>query len=333
MKRILFLILIPILLLTVVACQSEEPRDKPLVMTTLFPYYDVTKTLAGDLVDVTMILPLGGDSHHYEPSPKQITAIKKADLIVFTGLEMEPWMKGILKNSSLSVLNLSEKITLEHHDDDHHHDHDHGHHHDHDDLNGFQRLWNTVKTWLGLDAHDEHDYDPHFWLDPIHAQIMVEEIAHALILLVPESEELILTRKDALNTSLSQLHLDYLNLFETHPSLHLMHAGHNAFSYFARRYNISYHTPYEGFTSDAEPKPQALAEMLRLMEKHNIRYLYAEVELNPLLAKAIQEQTGTEILYLYNAETISSNEMNQGLTFLDMMIHNFNQIKRGVILE
>jgi zinc transport system substrate-binding protein len=337
MKHTLMILLTILSTLFLSACQPQEAKDKPLIMTTIFPYYDIAKQLVGDAADVEMILPLGSDSHHFEPTPRQITSIKKADLIIFTGLELEPWMGSLIKNTSLKVLDLSQSIELMDaiNDDDDDHDHHHDHDHHDDDESWIQKWWNTMLGWLGISNQEDdlHLKDPHFWLDPVLAKQMVIEIASSLKELLPESSFSIETNQNLLLLSLDELHADYLDLIQNSTTQHIMHAGHNAFSYFAKRYQISYHTPYEGFSSDAEPKPQALTHMMQLMKDHNIKYLYAEIELKPMVANAIVEQTQATILYLYNAETISEANYNLGLTFIDMLRHNFEQIKRGLLNE
>lgn len=326
--RILMIILFILTSVFLISCtNNNDERTKPLVMTTLFPHFDMVREIAKDLVDVEIILPAGSDSHHFEPKPRQVAKIKSADLIIYTGHQLEPWMVSIIGNSDLNVLDLSKNIELIELDD-----HDHDHDDDHEDESWFQKLIENFLNFFRKDeSHDEDEsFDPHFWLDPISAKTMAIDITTALIELLPDQEAFITANRDILLDQLDTLHQDYLNLFSNLEEIHIMHGGHNAFSYFAIRYGISYHTPFDGFSSDSEPKPQALASMIQLMNSLDIKYLYAEVELLPTVAESISEQTGATILYLYNAENISIEDLNAGLTYLDMMRHNFNQIKRGI---
>jgi zinc transport system substrate-binding protein len=330
MKTTRFFLLMMIVFLSVfiAACNTNNAdREKPLVMTTLFPHFDMVREIAGDLVDVEIILPAGSDSHHFEPKPRQVARIKSADLVIYTGLELEPWMKSIIGDKDLFLLDLSKNIALielDDHDDDDHDD-------DHDDESWFQKL---IENFLNLfrknEDDDDHEFDPHFWLDPVSAQIMANDIADALVDLLPEHETTLISNRDRLIVELELLHQEYLELFSSLDHIHIMHGGHNAFSYFAARYGVSYHTPFEGFSSDSEPKPQSLASMINLMNQLGVNYLYAEIELAPTVAQAISEQTGATILYLYNAENISKEDLELGLTYMEMMRHNFEQIKKGI---
>jgi len=49
--------------------RSEEKDARPLVVTTIFPYYDFVRQIAGDRVRLKMVVPAGMDSHSFEPTP------------------------------------------------------------------------------------------------------------------------------------------------------------------------------------------------------------------------------------------------------------------------
>ncbi len=97
------------------------------VVTTLFPTYDFAKQIGKDKVDVRLLLPPGVESHGFEPRPKDVVTINKADVFVYTGEFMEPWAEDILDgvtNKKLVVVDSSKGIELM--DEEDHHDH-HGH--------------------------------------------------------------------------------------------------------------------------------------------------------------------------------------------------------------
>lgn len=65
--------------------QDDNGSGKLKVVTTLFPQYDFAREIAGDKADVRLLLPPGVESHSYEPTPQDITGIKKADVFIYTG--------------------------------------------------------------------------------------------------------------------------------------------------------------------------------------------------------------------------------------------------------
>ena len=90
------------------------PNDGKLkVVTTLFPYYDFTRQIAGDAVDLSMVIPAGQDSHSFEPTPADIRLIQNADLLICNGGAMEQWVSQVvasLDSESLKVITMMDYV-------------------------------------------------------------------------------------------------------------------------------------------------------------------------------------------------------------------------------
>ncbi|MFH5881733.1 MAG: metal ABC transporter solute-binding protein, Zn/Mn family [Candidatus Izemoplasmataceae bacterium] len=392
MKRIVILLLLVIVGFTAVGCRRSTPSDKPVVITTLFPQYDFVRQIAGDLVDLEFLLQPGTSAHAYEPSPATVIRILNADLLVYTGDGMEPWVKTLIASSAserLTILDLSvNAFRLE---DDHNeafeaflYELDHIIHEWEDgditaeaameEIEGLVHAFMSdstiipaIETFIAAldhivhewedgditaeaameeiedlvhafmqeedhphDDNDHGDFDPHIWLDPLNAKNMVRDIIEALVELLPEHEATIRANGQAYLAELEALHQSYLDLVANVEVLKIMHGGHNAFTYFTHRYNIQYVTPYRGFSSNAEPTPQALAEMIDLMNETGIEHLFSEHLISPNVANAIKEATGATILYLYAGENAPKDAFDRGITFIEMMQHNLEQFKIGM---
>ena len=188
----------------------------------------------------------------------------------------------------------------------------------------------TVSDEASDDGHNHGVLDPHFWLDPLNAEQMVLDVRDALINLLPEHEEEIKANAMAYMDELESLHEEMLVVRENVEHSIVMHGGHNAFNYFMSRYNIEYVTPYRGYSTDAEPTPGAIQEMIDNMENYNVNYLFSERLVSESVANTISEETGAEILYIYDGENAPVDEFNDGITFIDMMRHNIEQYKIGL---
>ena len=148
--RKIWTIFIICLMFFIVGC-TQESKTKPIVVTTIFPQYDIVRSLAGDLVDLHMAISPGIDTHHYDPSVDDIILIKKCDLFIYTYEEMEPWAMRLKNEDSDSlILDIStlEGITLKKIEEEEEHDH-------HD-----------------IHEHHHHDYDPHIWTSLENLKIM-----------------------------------------------------------------------------------------------------------------------------------------------------------------
>ena len=77
---------------------SGEESGKISVVTTIFPPYDFVREIAGDHVELKMLLKPGEESHSYEPTPQDIIAIQESDVFIYTGGENDVWVEDILSS-------------------------------------------------------------------------------------------------------------------------------------------------------------------------------------------------------------------------------------------
>lgn len=121
------------------AADIEQPKEKLKVVTTLFPYYDFVRQTAGELVDLTLVVPAGMDSHSFEPTPADMRLIQSADLLICNGGAMEHWLTQVLSavdTGNMTVVTMMDYVDTYEEEivegmEDEAHDHDHSHSHDH----------------------------------------------------------------------------------------------------------------------------------------------------------------------------------------------------------
>ena len=195
MKRIFALFAI-IIALFLSACGQTQPETTvedtnttesavPLqVVATIFPQFDFVRQIAGDRVELTMLLSPGAESHGFEPTPRDIITLNNADLLIYVGGHGDTWVAPILASldrhdiHTVALLDLVDVVMQEivegmedhhHHDHDHHgHSHDHHHHHDdhdHDDHDHHHHDHDDHDHHHDHDDHhhdhDHHDHDHH----------------------------------------------------------------------------------------------------------------------------------------------------------------------------
>jgi zinc transport system substrate-binding protein len=147
-----------------VACGSKSttagPGDKPKVAVSIFPIYDLARRIAGDRLDVVLVLPAGQSEHGYDPTPKEMAALEGTKLAIAVGLEMDRWVENIMKAAgNPPVFRVGEKvptikIEIEPISEAEVKAHEAGHHH-HDDADPDKKAGSAVKK----DEHDDHDHD------------------------------------------------------------------------------------------------------------------------------------------------------------------------------
>lgn len=227
-----------------------------------------------------------------------------AVLFVFTGREMEPWALRIAQSlEGPVVVDASEGIPLLHNEDgfsqeeaEHEHEHEHEHGHGH-----------------------HHALDPHVWLDLSLAQRMVDNIAAGFCAADPQNAESYRQNAAVYKAQLAELDRDIQSLVERSKRRTLVFGGRFAYRYFLQRYGLNWVTAYDG---ENEPGMRRVAEVVRYIREHGVRYLFHDEFAEPRIARSIAEQTGAELLLFHMAHNLTREELDEGVTFLDLMRGN-----------
>ena len=299
-----FLLLLSFLLSCQPAKESNRADQKLRVIATIFPIYDFARNIGGDKVKVTMLLPPGTDAHHYELKPEDIVKVSKTDIFLFTNFEMEQW--------AYKIINAAEKNT---------------------NMLAIETGAGAVLMPLSEEGGEQENhvskFDPHIWLDMDNAQKMVDNIAAAFIKKDSRNSDYYL--KNAHNYKLKLIALDQLyraDLTSCKTKI-ILHAGHWAFAYLAKRYNLKYIAAYN-VSADAEPSPQKMVALVEQVKKQRVAYIYYENMVNPRLAEMIARETGAGLLKLNNGHDVSKADIKSGESFISLMEKNLTNLKKGM---
>jgi len=289
------------------ACQPAEDEGKSdgklKVVATIFPIYDFACNIGGDRVKVTMLLPPATDAHNYELKPEDIVKVSKADIFLFTNFEMEQWAYKIIKAAG-------EKTNV---------------------LAVETGSGTVLLPLIDGDEHEKHisKFDPHIWLDLDNAQKMVDNIATAFVKKDSRNSDYYLKNAQEYKIKLIALDQRYRTELVKCQTKTILHAGHWAFAYLAKKYNLIY-VAASNVTADAEPTPQKIVSLIEQVKAKNISYIYYEDLVAPRLAQTIAQETGAGLLKLRNGHDISKKDMKSGLSFISLMEDNLNTLKKGM---
>jgi len=110
----------------------------------------------------------------------------------------------------------------------------------------------------------------------------------------------------------------------------IMYGGHFAFGYLAKKYGLTHISPYAGFTPNSEPTPQKIAELIDIIKKNNVEYLFYEELLDPKVTNAISKATGVTPMLLHGAHNVSKDELLKNVGFMEIMEENLEKLKKGL---
>ncbi|MDD2337250.1 MAG: zinc ABC transporter substrate-binding protein [Geobacteraceae bacterium] len=309
MRKIITGVLFCILLLLCVSCEKTSPdaekKGKLQVVVSLFPLYDFTRTIGGDKVNVSLLLPPGMEAHSFEPKPDDIIRANKADVFIYTNRYMEPWAVSIASGLD------TRKTLVE------------------DASQGGHFLRAGSDTEHDHEGNNGEGMDPHIWLDFANAQTMVDNILSALVAKDPSHRGDYTANAEAYKAKLRELDEKYRTGL-SHCDKHIfLHGGHYAFGYLANRYGLTYESAY-AVSANAEPSPAKIARLIRQIQKNGLHYIYTEELVEPRIADTISRETGATVLKLHGAHNISKNDLAAGATFLSLMEQNLKNLRIGL---
>jgi len=303
------------LLLTIglsVGCvRQEHPApapSKPVVVTTLYPLYEFARQLAGERMEVQLLLPPGVEPHHFEPTPDDLARIHRAALFVYIGPFLEPWAERVIAGvdrQKVRVVAAAEQVKLlpaPSHSGERHNHHRHG-------------------------GHATHD--PHVWLDFVADQAMVTTLLDALVAVDPAGAEQYRQRASELNQQLAGLDQRYRNGLADCDSRVLLHGGHAAFGYLAHRYGLTYQAA-AGVTAELEATPQRLAHLVQQVRQYQVKAVFMEQLDSPRVADTLASETGASVRRLHGAHNVGKDERQRGVTFIGLMEENLTQLQAGL---
>jgi len=281
-------------------------------MASLFPQQEFARAVGGEKVQAILLLPPGAEAHSWEPKPSDVVKITQADIFIYIGPSMEPWVDKVLKaaqGKKLRVLEASRGLSLlkAEQEEQGRAIHSHGHF-------GPEKM------------------DPHVWLDFTLDLQIVDEIVTVFSEKDPAHAFLYKNNAETYKQKLKNLDQKYQYSLAQCRHRQILVSGHAAFAYLAKRYALQ-QIALSGISPDAEPTPQKMAEMINATRKKGIKFIFSEELVHPKLSQALAKEAGVDILVLNPGHNLTPKQVREKVTFLDLMEKNLKNLQRGLGCE
>lgn len=303
MKRLIAFLLCLCLMLCGCTAQPEKPHDetKLQIVCTSFPAYDFAREIAGDRAELTLLIKPGSEVHSYEPTPKDMIRIQESDLFICNGGESEQWAKTLVTPELNTIYMMDCVDTVE------------------ESADGI------------YNAEDgEPELDEHVWTSPLNAIKISEEICNALCKLDTDNAEAYKTNFTAYKAQLMALDREFRQVIKNSGKHTLVFADRFPMRYFALEYGLDCYAAFPGCSSETEPSAKTVAYLIdRVREDKIPAVLYMEFS-NQKMADVICEDTGCKKLPFYSAHSVSAEQFEQGVSYLDLMRINLNSLKEAL---
>lgn len=306
----IFLTVMSVILISCAGKKVEEPSKsfqdeeaRPTVTATTTFVSDIVKRLAGDLVDVDLIIPAGEDPHLYEPKPHDLDKLTRADLLIYHGLDFEGRMVEVLEKmgSALAKDFPAERVGV-------------------------------------MDDDGSLVVDPHFWFDIDLYKLAVDNVADYLSDLLPEEAEGIVLRAEEYKEDLDRMLEDCKRKMDTIPeSSRYLITPHDAFNYFSRTFSIPVMAP-QGVSTDSEVANKDIQDTVDFIVEKQIKAIFVETTTDPARMEKLKEAAlarGFTVTVVQGEgnELFSDSlapEGEKGDNFIDMFTHNVDLIVKNL---
>lgn len=293
------------------ACSSESgysnsDSGKLKIISTVFPPYDLARQIAGDNAEISILLPPGSEIHNYEPSAKDMIAIRNCDIFLYIGGENEQWAEKLINSNdteNVTAVKLIDYVpTLSEDEDEHDHEHDHEHEH-------------------------EHETDEHIWTSPQNAQLMLSAVYDAICKVDPSDKQTYTKNKDAYAKQLSALDNAYRSAVDNAKNKTIVLADKFPFRYLAHEYGLEFSAAFAACSDESEPGVSTMIKLTKTIKENNIPAVYYLEFSSTKIADTLCDETGATKLMLHSCHNVSKQDIENNVSYVDLMKQNLENLK------
>jgi zinc/manganese transport system substrate-binding protein len=295
-------IVIAALVAAVVAagCSGDDQPSAPgggtlEVVATTTQVADFTRNVGGDRVKVTSLLKPNVDAHDFEPSPADVDAIARADLVVKNGVGLEEWLDDTIESSGFNgpVVDASQGVALR-----------------------------------KGDPEEGGGSDPHIWQNPRNARVMAANIERGLAKAEPGAAATFEANLDAYTRQLTALDAEVERKIAGLANKKLV-TNHDAFGYYIDRYGLEFvGSIIPSFDTSAELSGTEIRDLVAKIRQTKVKAVFSESSLPPKTAEAIAGEAGVKVVE--GEDALYGDSLGPagsgGDTYVKMIRHNTTTI-------
>ena len=312
MKRLLALMCVLILL---VGCTPAAPaqEDTLTITATTYPVYLFALALTENIPNVKVErLDTGSVSclHDYTLSVTDMKKIERADVLALSGAGLEDFMSDALAATRARVIDCSQGVDLLPAA---------GHH--------------------GHSGEDHDHFDPHYWLDPVLAQTMVDNLYTGLSRTMPQQDGPLFANAQQILDQLQNITEAIYSSVDMAKQEGIVFPGmvtfHDGFQYLAKLCKMNVLRSIEE-EAGSEASAKEMDRVIRLVKEDNIPVIFTEINGAQATANAIAREAGCAILslsMLMDGRDPSPEDPTPITPYIDTLYHNVQTIIDGFAAE
>ncbi len=276
---------------------TSKPRiPKALCTTTII--YDIAKNIGGDKIELTCLMPIGGDPHIYEPTPGDAKKVSDADIIIKNGFFLEGWLDELIGSAAKS-----------------------------------KAIYVATDGIIPVKSVNSHGSpDPHAWMNPLFGIEFARNIKTAFIQTDAANASYYEANFENYETQLIDLEQYIRKEINKIPEKQrVLITSHDAFRYFGNQFGVRVESAL-GNTTDAEVQIGDINRLIDVIHETGISSIFIESTINPKLLNQLAQDHGVKIGGKLFGDSVG--DKNSGAdTYINMLKYDANAIVTGLTTQ
>ena len=300
--------------------KENNTSKKKSVVCTIFPEYDWTKEIIGNLdeeYELTLLLDNGVDLHSYQPTAADIAKIANCDAFIYVGGESDGWVEDALAeatNKNMQVINLL-------------------------DVLGDTVKEEEIKEGMEVEEEEEGEseegpeYDEHVWLSLKNTKILASAIKDSLKTVDPKNADIYEENCNSYTDKLSALDGEYSSTINGSKQKTLLFGDRFPFRYLVDEYGLDYYAAFVGCSAETEASFETVVFLAGKVDEIGLSNIVVIENSDDKIAQTIIDNTKEKnqgIIVLDSMQSTTSKDIEAGETYLSIMKSNLEVLKTAL---
>lgn len=316
-KNIILIILTVMLFSCITGCNTINSKDDKIdIVCTTFPQYDWCRNIIGenDNINLKLLVDNGTDLHSFQPSTDDIITISTADILIFGGGESEQWVYDAIlqkKNDNMKVVNLMDVLG--------------------DNLVEEDHEFTVESSIEEVEYSEEPENDEHIWLSLKNVILLCTKITDEICDLDTDNKDLYVQNCNDYIAELSKLDKEYETVVKSAEFDTVIIGDRFPLIYMFRDYGIKYYAAFVGCTAETEASFETVTFLANKLDDLKVPALLVIEGSDCKFASTIVENSNeknTEILAINSMQSITRADVENGVTYLSIMMNNLDVLKK-----
>lgn len=322
-KKMISMVLLCSLVFCLAGCGSMESSKEDgrlKVVATVFAEYDFLKNIAGDKIDLSMLLLPGADSHSFDPTPKDMMKVQEADLFVTIGGESDAWADTIIESidhdvQTIKLMDCVDEVLEEEIVEGMEEEHDHEESSDAEE---------------GHEHAEEKEFDEHVWTSPKNAIQIVEKLSEKLCSMDKANAKDYQQNTVSYVKKLEELDQKFAEVVQQAKRREIVVADKFPFRYFADAYDLKYYAAFPGCSTQTGASAETIAFLIEKVKEDKIPVVFHMELSSEAMCNTICSETGAKKAQLNAVHNVSKIDFEKGVGYLDLMEENIEVLNEAL---